>query len=77
MDSSILAQHVTSCGCGDTVCQKEKESVGPLATQALAALGEHIVVTEEVAAHRRASRSSVEASDLRRAVAGTETPPAR
>lgn len=39
--------------------------------------GEHILVTEKVAEHRKASRRSVEASDLRRTVAGTETLPAR
>lgn len=37
-------------------------------------LGEHIAVTEEVA---EPSRSSVETSDLCRAVAGTEASPAR
>lgn len=41
------------------------------------ALGEHIAVTEEAAGHRKVSRSSVEASDLRRTVAGTEPLPAR
>lgn len=43
---------------------------------ASSALGEHIAVTEEAAGHRKASRSSVEASDLRRTVAGTEPLPA-
>jgi hypothetical protein len=58
------------------VCRKEEGSVGPSATQGStsSALGEHIAVTEKVAGHRKASRSSVEASDLRRTVAGTEPP---
>lgn len=61
------------------VCQKGMDGVSGLfvCDSACEALGEYIVVTEKVAEHRKASRRSVEASDLRRTVAGTETLPTR
>jgi hypothetical protein len=49
------------CACGDIVCQKEKNSVGPFATHGFGrTLDGGLVVTEKVAEMRKASRSRME-----------------